>query len=82
MTAADEQGIIRLRSAYPVAETLDRLEAALNRSRSHGETLLPVGRRGALIARLDRVRSVSHELGYGVGDDMDYLWTKYAKQSH
>ena len=29
MTAADEQGIIRLRSAYPVAETLDRLEAAL-----------------------------------------------------
>ena len=29
MTAADEQGIIRLRSAYPVAETLDRLEASL-----------------------------------------------------
>jgi len=29
VTAADEQGIIRLRSAYPVAETLDRLEAAL-----------------------------------------------------
>jgi len=29
VTAADEQGIIRLRSAYPVAETLDRLEASL-----------------------------------------------------
>lgn len=29
MTAADEQGIIRLRSAYSVAETLDRLEASL-----------------------------------------------------
>jgi uncharacterized protein (DUF302 family) len=29
VTVADEQGIIRLRSAYPVAETLDRLEASL-----------------------------------------------------
>ena len=29
--------------------------------------------RDALIARLDRVRSISHNLGYGVGDDMDSL---------
>jgi hypothetical protein len=26
-----------------------------------------------LLARLDRVRSISHEFGYGVGDDMDVL---------
>lgn len=26
-----------------------------------------------LIARLDRVRKISHDFGYGVGDDMDYL---------
>jgi hypothetical protein len=41
---------------------------------------LPVGRRDALIARLDRVRSVSHELGYGVGDDMDSILAKYTKR--
>jgi len=29
--------------------------------------------RDALIARLDRVRTISHNLGYGVGDDMDSL---------
>jgi hypothetical protein len=29
--------------------------------------------RAALIARLDRVREISHDLGYGVGDAMDYL---------
>jgi hypothetical protein len=34
---------------------------------------LPVGDRGVLIVRLDRVRTISHNLGYGVGDDMDSL---------
>jgi hypothetical protein len=29
--------------------------------------------RAALIARLDRVREISHDLGYGVGDAMDCL---------
>lgn len=29
--------------------------------------------RDALIARLDGVRNVSHNLGYGVGDAMDSL---------
>ena len=33
--------------------------------------------RDALIARLDRVRSISHNLGYGVGDDMDCLLIDY-----
>ena len=27
----------------------------------------------ALIARLERVRTISHSLAYGVGDDMDSL---------
>jgi len=29
--------------------------------------------RDPLIARLDRVRVISHNFGYGVGDDMDFL---------
>ena len=38
---------------------------------------LPAGDRDALIARLDRVRTISHNFGYGVGDDMDDLLAKY-----
>ena len=33
--------------------------------------------RNALIARLNKVRTVSHNFGYGVGDDMDSLLAKY-----
>jgi hypothetical protein len=29
--------------------------------------------------RVDSVRTISHNLGYGVGDDMDSLLMKYAK---
>src|SRR5690242_5985193 len=35
--------------------------------------------RYALIARLDKVRTVSHNFGYGVGDDMDSLLAQYVK---
>jgi hypothetical protein len=38
---------------------------------------LPAGDRDALIVRLDRVRTISHNLGYGVGDDMDSLLADY-----
>ena len=41
---------------------------------------LPVGSRDALIVRLDRVRSLSHKLGYGVGDDLDSIFAKYTKR--
>ncbi len=34
---------------------------------------LPLKQRDDLIARLDAVRSTSHNFGYGVGDDMDTL---------
>lgn len=42
---------------------------------------LPANGKVSLIARLDRVREISHDFGYGVGDDMDYLLAKYVKQS-
>ena len=35
--------------------------------------VLPEGRRPELLARLDAVRRLSHNVGYGVGDDMDDL---------
>ena len=38
---------------------------------------LPDGRRPALLARLDAVRHVSHNFGYGVGDAMDELLAQY-----
>jgi hypothetical protein len=41
---------------------------------------LSVDRRGELVARLDRVRAASHEFGYGVGDDMDFLHSKYTRR--
>ncbi len=37
--------------------------------------------RESLIARLDRVREINHNFGYGVGDDMDYLLANYVKHS-
>jgi hypothetical protein len=40
---------------------------------------LPDSQRSALIARLDRTRAIGHNLGYGVGDDMDFLLAKYVK---
>jgi hypothetical protein len=41
---------------------------------------LPADTRDALIARLDRVRSMSHKCGYGVGDHMDSILAKYTKR--
>jgi hypothetical protein len=36
--------------------------------------------RNSLIARLDKVSTMSHNFGYGVGDDMDSLLAKYVGQ--
>jgi hypothetical protein len=38
---------------------------------------LPADRRDGLVARLERVRDVSHDFGYGVGDEMDSVLLKY-----
>ena len=40
---------------------------------------LPAEQRRALVSRLDRTRTIGHNLGYGVGDDMDSLLAKYVK---
>jgi len=37
--------------------------------------------RDGLVTRLDRVRVLSHKFGYGVGDDMDFLLSKYTSRS-
>jgi hypothetical protein len=42
---------------------------------------LPADTRDALIVRLDRVRSMSHKCGYGVGDNMDSILAKYTTRS-
>jgi hypothetical protein len=42
-------------------------------------TLSSNGRDG-LVNRLDRVQVISHEFGYGVGDDMDFLLSKYTSR--
>ena len=42
---------------------------------------LPTDTRDALIARLDRVRSISHKCGYGVADDMDSILATYTKRT-
>jgi hypothetical protein len=41
---------------------------------------LSVDRRGDLVSRLDRVRTISHEFGYGLGDEMDFLLSKYTRR--
>jgi hypothetical protein len=40
-------------------------------------THLSASDRKALMARLDRVRVISHNFGYGVGDEMDSLLAEY-----
>jgi hypothetical protein len=39
---------------------------------------LPAADRDPLMLRLDQVRTISHNLGYGVGDAMDYLLAEHA----
>jgi hypothetical protein len=38
---------------------------------------LPASRRVGLASRLEGVRQISHKIGYGVGDDMDFLLSRY-----
>ena len=40
---------------------------------------LPDGIQAGLIARLDRVRGISHNFGYGVGEEMDLVFAKYTE---
>jgi hypothetical protein len=40
---------------------------------------LDVKDRDGCLTRLNRVREISHDFGYGVGDDMDYLLAEHTK---
>jgi hypothetical protein len=41
---------------------------------------LPTHSRDALVGRLDRVRAISEAFGYGVGDEMDFLFARYTNR--
>jgi len=41
---------------------------------------LSVERRDNLLTRLDSVRLIGHKIGYGVGDDMDFLMSKFTQK--
>lgn len=41
---------------------------------------LPASNRDALVARLERVSSISQKFGYGVGDDMDFSLANYTQR--
>lgn len=43
---------------------------------------LDAASREGYMMRLDRVRQISHDFGYGVGDDMDYLVAENTKGVH
>ena len=40
-------------------------------------TTLPIDQRDALLVRLEDVRRISHNFGYGVGDEMDILMAEH-----
>jgi hypothetical protein len=40
---------------------------------------LPDSTQVTLLDRLDRVRTICHDLGYGVGEDMDLIYAKHAE---
>jgi hypothetical protein len=41
---------------------------------------LAAGQRDLMLDRLEAVRNVSHNFGYGVGDDMDDLLARYGQR--
>jgi hypothetical protein len=41
---------------------------------------LAAGQRDLMLDRLDAVRAISHNFGYGVSDDMDDLLAKYGQR--
>ena len=64
---------------YQDESYLNALVRLFEQAESTANTL-PTDTRDALIARLDRVRSISHNCGYGVGDDMDSILAKHTQR--
>ena len=58
----------------------DALVRMFERALTLANTLPAHGRDGRL-TRLDAVRRISHRFGYGVGDDMDFLLSKYTRRA-
>jgi hypothetical protein len=54
----------------------DALVRMFEQALKHADPL-PADRRAGLVVRLERVRDISHDFGYGVGDEMDFLLLKY-----
>jgi hypothetical protein len=61
---------------YDDAGYLDALVRMFARA-LHTTSSLAAKAQSGLIGRLDSVRNLSHELGYGVGDDMDILLSEF-----
>ena len=59
------------------ASYFDALVRMFEQSIKITNTLAGNARRG-LLTRLDRVRNISHEFGFGVGDEMDVLFSEFA----
>jgi hypothetical protein len=55
----------------------DALVRMFEQALKHADAV-PANGRDGLVARLERVRGISHEFGYGVGDEMDSLLSNYA----
>ena len=61
----------------PDEDYLDALLRMFEQALTVGRQL-PAEDRDALMLRLDSVRTISHDLGYGIGDAMDYLLEDHA----
>lgn len=61
---------------YDDAGYLDALVRMFEQALKTTNTL-PAKKRNGHVARLDRVRSISHSFGYGVGDHMDILFSEF-----
>jgi hypothetical protein len=79
LASFDRKGLHSSDLGYQDESYFDALVRMFNQAVATANRL-PVGSRDALIVRLDRVRSTSHELGYGVGDDMDSILARYTKR--
>src|SRR6266699_2029891 len=79
--AAHKDNQIFLHARFGLAENvLEPYRQTIDRWLWPLQTTLPASNRDALITRLDRVRCISQEFGYGVGDDIDFIFAKFTKR--
>lgn len=79
--AANAQIEHGVRSPIPDSIQTQRLECSrIVPCNSQIIAQLSASDRNLLIARLDKVRTINHNFGYGVGIDMDSLLAKYVRK--